>query len=1008
MHFPPQSGVVWLSRVAVLLACVGGCVRGASAQQQGSQEQTSQRQRNAPASEVSAARLEDKYPQIEVRRALPQPPSVRYPALQKSAPARIVLPRLDAQPYIEEDERQSKNGERRIRGGVMREVKMSPAKDGEWIEVEPGTKVWRLEIQSPGAHGLRLHLANVGLASGSQLFIYEGENKGNAEMFTVPNVPRTKEIFSSPTIAETVTVELVQKIGEQAPADTFDIVGVGHLYRGSNDPSTIVPAGACNLDASCYPDWDHTGDSVGRTDYISGQFIYYCSGALINNNSGDFSPMFLTAAHCGIDSTTAASVHILWKYKTNACNGQEMFGSSSSGARFLATSAGSDSTLLEITGSLPQGLTWAGWSIGAPPVGSAITGIHHPETSYRRISFGNTLSDDPSFAQYHQVRFSGGTTEPGSSGSPLFNDQHLIIGELWGGTASCTNPSGSAYYGKLSVSYPHFVDAQGNNYLEKGLPDDRFGDITSRENAPLIQSGTLDNLILRYNHDDWFRLGALQDRYRVTFRFVPFQQYIGAEIYRNQEPTPLLTNTNVYDLPTFVVPPGNDTYYVRFFLRGVINRQLYGIQYALDLPLPPFVTYRTASQPTSVNDYFYGGILQSNGSTGTYWFEYSPGRDLTNMQVSPHQPYDANPIGVLISYVPPEPFQENSDYTFRVVASDGTNTVRSNAITFHTISGSLLVSSASVDFPDTRIGTTSSSMVTLTNTSHASGLIFYSPLNYPYSPFASTADCPTTLPPDSSCHFTVTFTPQFPSRMNGGFSIQTSAGNTNVLVSGAGFGAQTNFSVYSADFPHVLVGTNSAMMVTLFSTGTEGLNTAGIGLSAPFSETNDCPAVLAPGASCHLWVTVTPNVAGETRAMMYVVPGTFPLRLYLQAFDIQLNNPRPSRSHRGTENAISPGKSAAYHVQVVPSVPLNATATIACGGLPAGVSCQVQPSIVNLSGGPVDVNVIVSAEKSAGQQGRAIRLRGRGPQEQKSFDVTVNASVGNAVRSLKIPVTLTQ
>ncbi|MCA9297224.1 MAG: hypothetical protein KC983_11920, partial [Phycisphaerales bacterium] len=45
-----------------------------------------------------------------------------------------------------------------------------------------------------------------------------------------------------------------------------------------------------------------------------------------------------------------------------------------------------------------------------------------------------------------------GTTEPGSSGSPLYNQDHQIIGQLHGGFAACGNDD-SDWYGKFSVSW---------------------------------------------------------------------------------------------------------------------------------------------------------------------------------------------------------------------------------------------------------------------------------------------------------------------------------------------------------------------------------------------------------------------------------------------------------------------------------------------------------------------------------------------------------------------------
>jgi V8-like Glu-specific endopeptidase len=45
-----------------------------------------------------------------------------------------------------------------------------------------------------------------------------------------------------------------------------------------------------------------------------------------------------------------------------------------------------------------------------------------------------------------------GTTEPGSSGSPLFNSSHRVVGQLHGGGAACGNDLPD-YYGRLNTSW---------------------------------------------------------------------------------------------------------------------------------------------------------------------------------------------------------------------------------------------------------------------------------------------------------------------------------------------------------------------------------------------------------------------------------------------------------------------------------------------------------------------------------------------------------------------------
>ncbi|HOJ69062.1 MAG TPA: hypothetical protein PLH06_09705, partial [Candidatus Hydrogenedentes bacterium] len=87
--------------------------------------------------------------------------------------------------------------------------------------------------------------------------------------------------------------------------------------------------------------------------------------------------------------------------------------------------------------------------------GAAVTCIHHPRGDYKRISYGTlNQAGNPQPTLYHQVIWNQGTTEPGSSGSPLFfSGTAQIIGQLWGGTASCTEPLEPDYFGRFDQSY---------------------------------------------------------------------------------------------------------------------------------------------------------------------------------------------------------------------------------------------------------------------------------------------------------------------------------------------------------------------------------------------------------------------------------------------------------------------------------------------------------------------------------------------------------------------------
>jgi len=91
-----------------------------------------------------------------------------------------------------------------------------------------------------------------------------------------------------------------------------------------------------------------------------------------------------------------------------------------------------------------------------------IVGIHHPSGDSKKISFytNGTLpracwSECAPEEYFHwQIpRWTEGTTEPGSSGSPLFDADKRIVGQLHGGSASCWNPAGYDAYGGLHASF---------------------------------------------------------------------------------------------------------------------------------------------------------------------------------------------------------------------------------------------------------------------------------------------------------------------------------------------------------------------------------------------------------------------------------------------------------------------------------------------------------------------------------------------------------------------------
>ena len=195
-------------------------------------------------------------------------------------------------------------------------------------------------------------------------------------------------------------------------------------------------------------------------DDDDGTFI--CSGTLLNDTLDDtFIPYFLTAHHCVSRAEVATTVEAWWFFRRAACGLVEIderFTVTYGGADLLATSLARDSTLLRLRGGLPAEVSYAGWSADPVLHPAVVHGLHHPRGDEMKYSAGRTLGqgDVPvtnlgTMLNAIVVRWRDGATEGGSSGSGLFDGEHLI-GALSAGNRVCEG--GTDAYGSLHDFFP--------------------------------------------------------------------------------------------------------------------------------------------------------------------------------------------------------------------------------------------------------------------------------------------------------------------------------------------------------------------------------------------------------------------------------------------------------------------------------------------------------------------------------------------------------------------------
>ncbi len=370
----------------------------------------------------------------------------------------------------DEDETREMNG-LPPRFAVPENTWLTPENSGTWEDLDERYQLWRTRITAPGALSLNLGFTGYHLPKGARLSIYPVDVKGPEDyrgFVTFTNLDNEDhgELWTPVVLADDIVVELVLPRRERHNYRLeLTAINKGYRYFGEDLAAlNIDKAGTCNVDVVC-PEGDAWRAEISSVGVISTGGSTFCTGAMLNNTAEDATPYFLTANHCGINSGNAASLVVYWNFQSPVCGDQSggLLNQFMTGATFLAASATSDFTLVEMNDPVDplHEVSFAGWdNTSADP--TSATAIHHPNTDEKSISFEY---DPTSTTSYYSNAVPGdgshlritdwdvGTTEPGSSGSPLFDQNHHVVGQLHGGDAACGNDL-SDWYGRFSVSWP--------------------------------------------------------------------------------------------------------------------------------------------------------------------------------------------------------------------------------------------------------------------------------------------------------------------------------------------------------------------------------------------------------------------------------------------------------------------------------------------------------------------------------------------------------------------------
>lgn len=373
----------------------------------------------------------------------------------------VTTPAIDAEQIKKEDLSTSVKASG-YRFGIDFYYSLSLTDNGVWTTLPNGDQICRLRLVCPGAVSVSFTFDQYHLPEGAKLFAYTPDKQQILGAFTSLNNQEDGYFAVSLLTGDEVIVEYNQPATctEQPQLRLWRIT---HGYRGPGmQTKGFGDAGYCQINVRC-PEGKGWEDPINATCAIIDGGTELCTGTLINNVRQDGTPYLLTANHCYTYSLSPGTWVFWFNWESPTCKNatKEPSKNTLSGAQMLAASSRTDFCLLRLNTAPPVSYNpiYCGWSRLDTPPDSAVC-IHHPHLDVKKITPSDNISitsffERPDFPNAWQANWGTASTESGSSGSALFDQQRRIIGQLWGGASRCGAAAEDMYdhFGRLDWSW---------------------------------------------------------------------------------------------------------------------------------------------------------------------------------------------------------------------------------------------------------------------------------------------------------------------------------------------------------------------------------------------------------------------------------------------------------------------------------------------------------------------------------------------------------------------------
>lgn len=428
----------------------------------------------------------------------------------------ISLPIPDIKKVLLEDSldhEKNPNGLKRTAVSIPVDININ--KDGIWSSLEDGGRLWQMEIHAEKALALDFVFSEFWLPKSGKFYLFNPSTQETIGAITA------QYLYGETTLLHRLSTGIIKgdkiilEYYQPAEEKELPVIKADKAYYTYIPTPNFLSPYTCsyevNVNCSEGDNWQYEKNAVAMVYCKYDNFAAWCSGSLVNNTQNDMALLFLTANHClwtkdANGDNDLSDWIFYWGYELENCSSTtqpDYYNKTTVGATLIANNSYSDFALLQLQQNPINIIGYIPYFLGWDASGNSGTGgvcIHHPNHDVKKIS---TYSGTPQTISYNSANVywgvqwiqtvnGHGITEEGSSGAPLINNSHKVIGQLTGTTGSldCSDlTGGSSGYGKLSASWSGNGNSDYRRRLNYWLDPTGTGFTTNKGLFPLSISG---------------------------------------------------------------------------------------------------------------------------------------------------------------------------------------------------------------------------------------------------------------------------------------------------------------------------------------------------------------------------------------------------------------------------------------------------------------------------------------------------------------------------------------